>query len=166
MCTVYVIFCGLRLCYTQSHSDNSHMHATVQTMPCSTCTRTCTLTQARPTMSCIHLVHVYVYLVPILLLLWWTSLPASSFLVPDDQRYIRDYQFTYMHIVLYCTAHVYVYPHFPIVTAPLAPPVLTKLPLAPTDWWQPKCNTLDRISIPTSALTVQSTMQTFFLYSP
>jgi len=29
---------------------------------------------------------------------------------------------------------VYVYPHFPIVTAPLAPPVLTKLPLAPTDW--------------------------------
>jgi len=29
--TFCVIFCGLRLCYAQSHSDNSHMHTAAQT---------------------------------------------------------------------------------------------------------------------------------------
>jgi len=42
-------FVTLRLCYAPSHSDEVHVHATA---PCSACA----LTQARPRMSCIHLV--------------------------------------------------------------------------------------------------------------
>jgi len=44
MCVLFVILCDLRF-----NSDNSHMHATGLRSACA-------LAQARPTMSCIHLV--------------------------------------------------------------------------------------------------------------
>ena len=51
-CVFCVIFCGMRLSYAQSHSNDSRVHATV---PCSVCA----LAQAHSTMSSIRLVLVF-----------------------------------------------------------------------------------------------------------
>ena len=50
-CTCVYFLCDILWSAVQSHSDNSHMHATGPHSACA-------LAQARPTMSCIHLVIV------------------------------------------------------------------------------------------------------------
>ena len=81
--TLSVIFCGLRLCYAQSHNDNGHMHATAQSMFC-----TCTCSGLAHNIMHSFIIYIYIYILGIRLRIFASrqcaqTMHARHMRVPD-----------------------------------------------------------------------------------